>query len=261
MKKLTIYLLAFVFAFAAQAATEIKGTPAELTQYLNGIPKDVPLTVSSKKNIKADTALVHFVVYSTKDTLKEAMENNGLTLNKISASLVKMGFDQKAISARAYSSLPGYSFYSSKPTSYNAKKVITVKVKTEADLLKILGTLDNFKDSCRYMNLSFKYNNDEETAAELLTENLQKVANKKALFEKAFGVKLRVKAFREGTGSSTSPHFEELINTQKMSYTSIPGKLTKSSHNLQWQQSDHQQKGFSETEVSKSLTVIYSVVD
>lgn len=258
MKKLIVFLIAISAIYTVHAEPELKGTSKELSQFLNGVSAEVSIKVLSKKSVKSDEAVINFVVTSSEDTLKEAIEDNSEILNKVTMELIENGIGRGEISSKAFSSLPGYSFYSKKPTSFTTKKTVSVKVSSEDELIKVLSILDSFEEQTRFLKLTFNFNKQDEIVNHLLTENLKKAAEKKSIYEKSLGIKLRVKRFSEGLTRNNFP--------QHVAATALKGYLTSSlkttkSDGIQWQTADQNQQGFSEYVVERELEVIYLVED
>ncbi len=258
MKKVIYSLVAAGALFNANAEPEVKGTPEQLSKYLNGVRSETSIKVSSKKSVKSDEAVLNFVIASSEDTLKEAIESNRKVLGKVSADLIKYGIGRDKVSSKAFSTLPGYSFYSKKPTSYTSKKTVSVKIESEDELIKVLSVLDEYDDQTRFLNMSFNFTNKEEIEQELLDENLKKAAVKKAVFEKALGVKLKVKTFVEGR---TQNDFPKHLASQALEGYLSTGLRKSKSDGVQWQAADQNQSGFSEYVIERELQIIYHVED
>lgn len=265
MKKLVLSLIACSTLFTLSAQPKIEGSPSELTQYLNGIPSEISIRVLSEKSVKSDEAVVHFVVSSTEDSLKEAIEENRKVLSRVTSELIDLGVAREKVSSKAFSSLPSYSFYSSKPTSFTTKKTVSVKVSSEDEFLKVLAVLEDFEDKTRFLKLSFNFNDKEGIEKELLLKNLKKVAEKKAIYEQALGIKLKVKKFTEGVTRNNFP--QHVAATALKSYSKGLKSLgsssfkTAKSDGLQWLAADQNQQGFSEYIIERELEVIYTVGD
>jgi len=258
MKKILFSLIAAGTLLTVQAEPEVKGTPEDLKKFLNGVSADTSIRVSSKQTVKSDEAVLSFVVTSSDDTLKEAIEDNRQILAKVTAEIIRSGIARANISSKAFSSLPGYSFYSKKPTSYTTKKTVSVKLQSEDELIKVLGALNTYDDQTRFLNMTFNFTDKEKVERELLNENLKKIANKKAVFEKALGVKLRVKTFHEG---KTQNDFPQQLNQQALQGYLSSGLRNLKSDGIQWQASDQNQKGFSEFVIERELQIVYTVED
>lgn len=258
MKKLLFSLVAAGTLLSVQAEPELKGKPEELQKYLNGVSADTRIRVSSKQTVKSDEAVISFVVSSSEDSLKEAIEENRNILAKVSAELLKSGIDRAKVSSKAFSTLPEYSFYSKKPTSYTTKKTVSVKIQSEDELIKVLGALNEYEDQTRFLNLTFNFTDKEKIEKELLSENLKKAAERKAVFEQALGVKLRVKTFIEG---KTQNDFPVKLNQQALYGYMSSGTRAVKSDGVQWQAIDQNQKGFSEFVIERELEIVYLVED
>lgn len=258
MKKLFVPITIAALCLNAYAEPEIKGKPAEVARYLNGVPAQTEIAVLSEKTVTADKATVHFVLTGSEDTIREAIDEVSSLQKKITRKLGDKGVSENAISGKAYSTLPEYSFYSKKPTSYTVKKTVSVSISSEEELIKTLAVFEEFSDTTRFLRLTFDFTNEEKLEAELLEENLKKIAVKKAIYEKSLEVKLRVKTFHESPVGKTTPQ----INTLPTLKTYLGSSITKTgSDGVQWAAADQNQKGFSEFEFSRRLVVVYSVED
>ena len=259
MKKILFVLFTVSSLMSVHAEPEIKGTAEELTKFINGVSSTTTVRVSSKKTVKSDKVLVHFVISSSEDSLKEAIDENVQILTRIKQQLNSIGINSKSISPKAFSTLPSYSFYSKKPTSYKAKKTVSVEVQSENDLVKVLGVLDNFKDETRFLRMTFEFSEREKIEKELLLKNFDKAAERKVIFEKGLGVKLRIKTFTEGKGIMVATQGNQLQQGLNQKFTS--GVRALSIDNNQWLASDQSQKGFAEFEIVRALEVVYLVED
>lgn len=252
--KAIIVGLSIALSMNAAAEPEIKGKPSEMAEYLNSIPAKVDIKVKSEKTIKADEALVHFVISSKEDTLKEALEENKNILSTLKKKLKALGITGEAIGSKAYSTLPSYSFYSKKPTSYKASKQISLKVKSEAELIQVLSVME-LHENCRFLNVEYKYSKIDETRQELLEENLQKAKKRKELYEKSLEVKLKVHSFVNNpvTQAGLYMKLDNVGYTEKGKYNSA------AIYNSQGREASDGSSGFAEYTISNSLRVLYLV--
>ena len=258
MKRIFVPIAIAALSLNVNAEPEIKGKPEEVARYLNGVTAQTEISVVSERTVSADKATVHFVLSGNKDTIREAIDEVGSLQKKIAQKLQEKGIPAKSISGKAYSTLPEYSFYSKKPTAYTVKKTVSVEVASEEELIKTLAVFEGFSDTTRFLRLTFDFTNQEKLEAELLEENLKKVAVKKAIYEKSLGVKLRVKTFHESPVGKSTPQ----INALPTLKTYLGSSITKTgSDGVQWAEADQNQKGFSEFEFSRRLVVVYSVED
>src|SRR5689334_6625266 len=128
MPKTTVLFVCLVLALNAhaQSQTEIKGSPAELAQFLAGVPKMV--TISGEGEIKktADRAIITLKITTENKSLQEAMRLNQDIRAKIVDHLKTQNIPADRVQAAKFSSTPNFGWFSEKAKSYRIENSMKI---------------------------------------------------------------------------------------------------------------------------------------
>lgn len=116
-KSITLVSLC-LFAIQLRAEPEIKGSPAELTTYLAGVPKLVSITGESELKVTADRALISLKVVIENKSLQDASRANQEIRARILRTLAEQGVPNERVKASKFSSTPKYGVFREKARSY-----------------------------------------------------------------------------------------------------------------------------------------------
>ncbi len=115
--KSTKLVLALLLAAGTslRAEPEIKGTAAELTQHLTGIPRTVDLVGEAEIKVAADRAITSIRVVTENKSLGEASRANQEQRAKMLRSLAEKGIPPERVQASKFSSTPKYGVSAKSP--------------------------------------------------------------------------------------------------------------------------------------------------
>lgn len=190
-------------ATIASAEPELKGTAAELTQYLTAVPQLVALTGESEMKVPADRAVVSLMVVTENKSLQEASRLNQEARARMLRLLVERGVPSERVQPSKFSSTPKYGLFGEKAKSYRVENVVKIKAQDEKEFQLIAGLVDGSPE-VRYEGVEFEHSNKDELRQNALAQAIAKAGEKKRLYEEKLGVKLTVKGFAEG-GVTAAP--------------------------------------------------------
>ncbi len=175
---------------------ELKGTPKELTDYLQSLPETVMLTADHTLDVEARQGTVSIGVVTEDSSLKKALHENQRLQKDIRQQLMAAGIAQEKIVGARFSSVPEYGLWGKKPKSYEVDNTLKVKVESEAELEAVAGVVDSY-DKVFYRGMELKHEEKDSIRQQLRTHILQKLHAMKAQYEQEFGLKLAPKGFAE----------------------------------------------------------------
>ncbi len=193
---LVVCLIILVSSSAAFAEPELKGTPSELTKYLNNLPRSITLTGESKVNIKADKAIVEISIKTENTSLEACLKSNQALRTNITAKLNESGIAADKITADKFSSTPRYGFFGKKPNNYEVRNLIKITITDEKDFQQIAKVVDQYPE-VEYKGLNFKHSNEDDLKKQATEKAFDDLMKKKASYESKLGVTLTPRSFSE----------------------------------------------------------------
>jgi len=124
MLKLPIITSCLLAACHLFADTEIKGTPAELSTYLSGIPKTVVIAGEAEVRLPADKAIVSLKVSTESKALHDTLRSNQEVRSKLVDFLQKQGIPSDRVKASRFSSTPKFGLFGEKAKSYRVDNLV-----------------------------------------------------------------------------------------------------------------------------------------
>ena len=203
-KSVTFVSLSLVVV-AARAETELKGTAAELSAHLAGVPKLVSITGESELKVTADRALISLKVVTENKSLQDASRANQEIRARILRTLAEQGVPNERVKASKFSSTPKYGVFREKARSYRVENTVKIKAQDEKEFQAVANLVDAITE-VRYESIEFEHSDKEGLKAKVLALSIDKAGEKKMLYEEKLGVKLTPKAFQENpvVASATS---------------------------------------------------------
>jgi len=180
----------------AFAEPELKGTPAELSEYLTNVPKHITLSGKSERKTQADQAMVTIGVLTENSSLQTALISNQDLRTQVQGLLKKGGISEDKIKASRFSSTPQYGLFGKKPSSYKVENYVKITIANEKEFQEVAKIVDKFKE-VEYKALDFEVSNKEKMEKEAVEQACEDVLKKKKIYEDKFGIKLLLKAFNE----------------------------------------------------------------
>jgi uncharacterized protein YggE len=181
---------------AALGEPELKGTPTELTAYLQGLPKSITLTGESKVEVQADKAVVEISIKTENNSLETCLKSNQAVRAAITAKLTEVGIDANKIVAEKFSSTPRYGFFSNKPSKYEVRNLVKITIADEKDFQQIAKIVDQYPE-VEYSGLNFKHSKEKEFKKQATEQAFDDLMKKKAEYEGKLGVTLTPRSFSE----------------------------------------------------------------
>lgn len=197
-------LLVLMLAVNVYGAPELKGTPEELTDYLQSLPEVVALTAEDTIDVEARHGTVSIGVVTEDSSLKKALQDNQILQKEIRKQLVAAGIAQEKIVGARFSSVPEYGLWGKKPKSYEVDNTLKVTVESEAELEAAAGVVDSY-DKVFYRGMELKHEDKDSIRQQLRNRILQKLLATKAQYEQEFGLRLMPKNFSESIMAGPRP--------------------------------------------------------
>jgi len=197
MKKWIAILSFCTVAARSQAEPEIKGTPSEVAQYLQGISKSVTVVGEEELKVTADHANVSLRAVTESKSLQDALRQNQDVRSKIIASLKDKGIDAEHVQASRFSSTPKYGLFGDKPKSYKVENVIKITVQSEKEFQAVAALVDVMPE-VRYDGIEFASPDKDAWKTRAVTQAIDKADERKRLYEEKLGIKLAPKSISEG---------------------------------------------------------------
>ena len=131
---------------AAFAEPELKGTPAELTGYLNTVPGTVTISGDAEEKVQADKAIVNLKVATDDRSLEDALKQNDEARAELTKKLVEKGIPEDRIKALSFSSTPKEGFFTDKVKSYKIENFVKVTVTGDQEFRAVAKVVDDLKE-------------------------------------------------------------------------------------------------------------------
>jgi len=195
---IAVCVVVLVVASTAFAEPELKGTPSELTAYLQNLPRIILLTGESKVEIQADKAIVEISIKTENGSLETCLKSNQTLRAAITTKLGEAGIPADKITAEKFSSTPRYGFFGKKPNNYEVRNLVRITVTDEKDFQQIAKLVDQYPE-IEYKGLNFKHSNEQELKKQAIEKAFDDLMKKKAEYESKFGITLTLRSFSEQT--------------------------------------------------------------
>lgn len=190
------FLIFSMSATFVHADPELKGTPAELVNYLSSLPKEVSLTGEAKLEIQAESGTTTIGIKTENPKLQVALQNNQILRKEIIVKLNNFGIDQNKIKGTKFSSTPEYGFFGKKPNNYVVENILKVTVENEKELQGVAEIVDSYKEVF-YQGIELKEQEKDEIKKRLLNMALANAKVKQKIYETELGIILKPISFEE----------------------------------------------------------------
>ena len=193
-------LIAFALSTATilSAEPELKGTPAELTSYLSGLPRLVSLVGESEVKVPADRAVVALKISTESKSLQESLRLNQEARGRVAAFLKENGFGTNQIQAARFSSTQKYGIFAEKAKSHRVDNFLKVTVRDEKEFQAVANAVDRWTE-VQFLGIDFEHSNKEALKARAQVQACDNAGERKKMFEEKLGVKLTAKRFSEAS--------------------------------------------------------------
>lgn len=204
--KTTKLLLTLLLAArtTVHAEPEIKGTATELTQYLTAIPHTVELVGEAEVKLPADQAIVSVRVVTEHKSLQEASRANQELRAKMLLGLAEQGIPTERVKASKFSSTPKYGVFGEKPKSYRVENIVKITTKDEKEFQAVARLVDT-NSEFRHEGIEFDHSDKDGLKMKALEQAIDKVSDKKRIYEEKLGIKLTPKSFSEARVVADTP--------------------------------------------------------
>jgi uncharacterized protein YggE len=191
---LSSLLLSLASTLSVSAATELKGSPEELSGYLAGLPQIVSLTGEGEVKISADRAEITLKVTTENRSLHDALRVNQDIRGRLAAFLKENGFNADQIQGARFSSTPKFGMFSEKAKSHRVDNFVKITVRDEKEFQIVAGTVDRWPE-VQFVGVEMQHSGKETIKSRAQAMALDKAAERRKLFEEKLGVKLVAKRF------------------------------------------------------------------
>ena len=226
--KPAILALLLLSTIKVAAEPELKGSPAELTSYLSGLPKLVSITGESEVKVPADRAVVTLKISTESKALQESLRLNQEARGRVVAFLKESGFGTNQIQAARFSSTQKYGIFAEKAKSHRVDNFLKVTVRDEKEFQTVASAVDRWPE-VQFLGIDFEHSNKEALKARAQIQACDNAGERKKLFEDKLGVKLSAKRFSEASVVPVGPDrkYYDVTYTSGSKFdktTSIPGR-------------------------------------
>jgi len=216
-----------VVALQTRAEPEVKGSPAELTAYLAGVPKLVSISGEAELKLPADRALISLKVVTESKSLQEASRANQEVRARILRTLSDHGVPSERVKASKFSSTPKYGMFREKAKSYRVENIVKITAQDEKEFQAVASLVDGMTE-VRYESIEFEHSEKDGLKAKALAQAIDKATEKKKLYEEKLGVKLSPKGFNESGVVPVQQAMQRRYLSDKAGYpasvTALPGR-------------------------------------
>ncbi len=187
--KIVLFLLLLSVSFSAVATPEIKGTPGEIGQYLNGIPKIITINAQADQLVSSKKARIKLSIETEAKTLADALRQNRSIRQTIRKKLLALSINPDQINESRFSSTPEYGFFGDLPKSYTVNNTLSVRVDSEQKMIAVAQIADTTRQA-RYISSTPEIEDKEAVYTALSQKALQKAKQKAELYQQQLGIKL-----------------------------------------------------------------------
>src|SRR5258706_4821124 len=206
MKTLILSTIASLLVLhSLHAEPEIKGSPAELANYLAGIPRIVAVRGDGEAKAQADRARVTLNIPTEHKSLAEALRANEQVRDRLAAFLRDHGIGADRIRADKFSSTPKYGYFSKEAKLQRVEDQIQVTIRDDKELQAVAAVPDKFPEAA-YLSAEFEYSDKEKLRTQAITEACDDADRHKRILEQKLGLKLTPPGLNEQFLGRPSAH-------------------------------------------------------
>ena len=198
--KINLYILLLVCTQFVFATPEIKGSPGEIKQYLNGIPKVISIRVQADEVVSSQQARIRLLVETESKALSDALRQNQAIRKIIRKKLLGFAIKPDEINESKFSSTPEYGFFGDLPKSYHVSNTLSVLVDSEEKMIAVASIADTEKQ-VRYLSSKPEIVGKDKIYQKLTDKALQLAKAKADLYQQQLAVKLVPVFVEENTQS------------------------------------------------------------
>jgi uncharacterized protein YggE len=215
---LLISIATISLSLSARAEPELKGTPSELSRYLENVPiRETPKTVSiageAEVRVPADQAVVTLKVTTENKSLHDALRLNQEVRNKLIAYLKSNNMPTERVHASKFSSTPRFGLFGDKAKSYKVENLVRITVEDEHEFQLAASTVASFAE-VQFVGAEFELKDKEAVKAKAVAQACENANQRRSLMEEKFGLSLKA------TGFSSTPPVLQTATAGKRPYPS-----------------------------------------
>lgn len=186
------YSIVAMLLLASQSlyATEIKGSPSELSNYLLDQRRIVTISGNAEIKAEADKAIVTLTIKTEDDKYSKALAKNRDIAKKIEQDLKQSGLKDSDIRLAKFSSTPDYGWFKDKPSSYAVNNDMKVTIHNNRQMQAVGKIVDGMKQ-VYLTRTEFEHSSKGQSEQDVLQKALRKIAQKKSLYERNLDMKLK----------------------------------------------------------------------
>lgn len=204
MRKSIVMITLGCLAAQLHAEPELKGTATELAAYLAGVPQTASLTGEAELKVPADRAALALKVVTESRSLLDASRANQEIRARMLRTLAQQGVPNERVKASRFSSTPRYGAFREKAKSYRVENVVRITAHDEQEFQTVAQLVDGIAE-VRYDSVEFEHSDKDALKARVLAQAIDKVSERKQLYEARLGVRLVPKRFQEGVAPPPPP--------------------------------------------------------
>jgi uncharacterized protein YggE len=199
---LLLSIVAISLTLTARAEPELKGTPSELSRYLQDVPiRETPKTISiageAELRVPADQAVVTLKVTTENKSLHEALRLNQEVRTKLIAHLKSHNMPAERVHASKFSSTPRFGLFGEKAKSYKVENLVRITVEDEHEFQLTASTVDQFAE-VQFVAADFEVKDKEAMKAKAMAQACDNANKRKGLLEEKLGMSLKATGFSSG---------------------------------------------------------------
>lgn len=191
---LTVLLLA---STAARAEVQLQGTADELSAALANAPRLTTITGSAEVRTNANRARIDLLVTTENRSLDVALAENSRVREQLIRSLAAAGISADQVATSDFASDQRRSVFSDKVKSYKIENHVIVSVRDGKQFRALAQRLDALPEAV-VQGIEFDHADEQRMHRLAVEQALADADAQKAVYEKALGVRLRVRTFAEG---------------------------------------------------------------
>jgi uncharacterized protein YggE len=179
---------------AVSGAPELKGSPEELSAFLQQPLPTVNIVGRAEESAYADKAKITLIITTEDKLMATALTTNGTVRESITKQFVAAGIPEDSINTSKFSTSPQYGWFGEKPKSYEVVNRMQVEVDNEAHLKVVAESADS-NPEVDFVDIEFEHTGRKALQQQVLDKAVADVMQQKAFYEEQLGLTLRPQSF------------------------------------------------------------------
>jgi uncharacterized protein YggE len=199
---LLLSIVTISLTLTARAEPELKGTPSELSHYLQNVPiRETPKSISiggeAELRVPADQAIVTLKVTTENKSLHEGLRLNQEVRTKLIAYLKSHNMPAERVHASKFSSTPRFGLFGEKAKSYKVENLVRITVEDEHEFQLTASAVDQFTE-VQFVAADCEVKDKESMKAKAVAQACDNANKRKTMIEEKLGVSLKAAGFSSG---------------------------------------------------------------